>query len=622
MPDINTDLLLSLDVYNDNSEIDSGWVRIDRTDRSSGLFAAAYQKGDQIVIAFRGWDDLDPNDVDDIIRAYDGKPFQQIREAQQFVDKILAENPGATVTLTGHSLGGALAGIMAVRNNLHAETFAQIESVGAAFNSMDGYNFDPFGVSLWKIPPADFNQDITKAELSDYFDVTNRVVFGDIATYNDRTVPLTDQIGVDSVYAQVIENGILEDDSQFGRHLNITGTAFTGIVPAEETVAPYSEAFATAIHALGFHALAIAFKTQMDPLWIALPRLAFQLTNDFLATEADGDRGGVPGYSMTFDALDTIMLDHLNTPAADKTVAEAMIQDWKDIAGAGENSISQNNADVNTALLQLSIQYGAAQSLGDNPPLHSKGIIQVFGDYLQAGLDGSPRWSSDINPEGAHLIRSFADESLGRTATLEGNQVNSAAFLLTEAADGQAATILSTTAGADIIFGGSGGDTLGGAERGDVLFGMGGGDTENGGAGNDVLLGGASSDTLRGNTGADVLNGGKGSDDLVGGLGLDSFVFTNLRNGTEGDIVVDFTVGDDQFDLAQGAFAGIGAKGQLDADAFHEGAAAADAKDRIIYDSATGALYFDADGNGSIDAVRFATLSTGLGLGASDFTII
>jgi Ca2+-binding RTX toxin-like protein len=60
----------------------------------------------------------------------------------------------------------------------------------------------------------------------------------------------------------------------------------------------------------------------------------------------------------------------------------------------------------------------------------------------------------------------------------------------------------------------------------------------------------------------------------------------------------------------------------LPVSAFFEGSSAADASDRIVYDSATGALYFDSDGNGSDPAVRIATLSPGLTLSAGDFIII
>ncbi len=616
MPSTNTNLLLSLDAYEDTSKVTSGWTRIDFTDRSSGLFAAAYQKGNEIVIAFRGWDQLDPQDAPDIYRAYANLPFEQIGDAQDFVDDILAAHPAASITLTGHSLGGALAAIMAVRNDLVAETFAGIESVGAAYKSMNGYDYPVSGLELWDIPDADHNQGITQAALRDYAGVTNHVMFGDIATYNDRTVALLNHIGVDSVYGGAIQNGILDDDSRFGRYINATGTAFTTIVPSQVEGAPYSESFSTALHALGMHALQIVFRTQMNALWVSEQRLAYQLTNDLLATEANGDGP----YRMTFDGLDKIMFDHLNAPAVQHTVAEAMVRDWQDIAAAGDGSVSNANADMNTALLQLSIQFAAAQSLGDDSPGATGGLIRVFDDYLQTGLDGSRAWGGAIDPEGAHLIRNYAEYLLG--AADAGGTIGGARYLLTEAADGNGATISSTTETADLIFGGAGSDLAQGGRGNDVIFGLDGRDTINGGFGADILSGSTKVDQLFGDGGNDLLIGGFGNDRLSGGGGNDTFVFTTLSNGANGDTLTDFLPGFDEIALEQAKFANIGGKGSLVDEAFHEGAAAADVQHRIIYDAATGALFFDADGSNADLAIRIATLSPGLSLSASDFSII
>jgi len=51
-------------------------------------------------------------------------------------------------------------------------------------------------------------------------------------------------------------------------------------------------------------------------------------------------------------------------------------------------------------------------------------------------------------------------------------------------------------------------------------------------------------------------------------------------------------------------------------------ASRADASDRIIYNNATGQLFFDPDGTGAAAAVHFATLTGAPAITASDFTMI
>ena len=65
-----------------------------------------------------------------------------------------------------------------------------------------------------------------------------------------------------------------------------------------------------------------------------------------------------------------------------------------------------------------------------------------------------------------------------------------------------------------------------------------------------------------------------------------------------------------------------GTLGILASGAFHTVGAAADADDRIIYNSTTCALIYDSNGNAAGGATQFATLSTGLALTHSNFTIV
>jgi Ca2+-binding RTX toxin-like protein len=132
------------------------------------------------------------------------------------------------------------------------------------------------------------------------------------------------------------------------------------------------------------------------------------------------------------------------------------------------------------------------------------------------------------------------------------------------------------------------------------------------GAGDDVLIGGA---------GRDYLNGGAGADRLTGGAGADFFVFSAPLAGVAFDTVTDYSVADDTIQLDHQVFAGL-PTGALSPDAFVIGTTATQADDRILYDAASGALWFDADGSAAGAAVQIAQLSAGLALTAADIVVI
>lgn len=177
----------------------------------------------------------------------------------------------------------------------------------------------------------------------------------------------------------------------------------------------------------------------------------------------------------------------------------------------------------------------------------------------------------------------------------------------------------------DLLDGGNGNDALSAGAGNDEIYGRQNNDTLTGGEGEDTLYGGDGDDTLGGGDGFDLLDGGNGgdrldgaagNDTLAGGAGADIFAFTAALGDV--DTINGFSVADDTIELSIAVFTALGA-GSLDPGAFVIGSAAADADDRIIYDAATGALYYDFDGNGAGAAVQFATLATGLALTASDF---
>jgi Ca2+-binding RTX toxin-like protein len=219
--------------------------------------------------------------------------------------------------------------------------------------------------------------------------------------------------------------------------------------------------------------------------------------------------------------------------------------------------------------------------------------------------------------------------------------------------------VLVGNAGNNIINGGGGGGAGGGS--GDIMDGLGGNDTyivdtgdrvyeavgrgsdsvaakvsfallagqeiellstsNNGGTASINLTGNEFGQVLVGNAGNNVLDGGLGNDLLQGLSGADEFTFTTALGAGNVDTILDFVAGTDRIAIDNAVFNTL-PNGALNPNAFFAGTAAHDADDRIIYDSATGQLFYDADGNGAGAQVLFATLTGAPVITASDFLVI
>jgi Ca2+-binding RTX toxin-like protein len=240
---------------------------------------------------------------------------------------------------------------------------------------------------------------------------------------------------------------------------------------------------------------------------------------------------------------------------------------------------------------------------------------------------------------GAHfenLGLGLSDSAIRGTGNELDNQMNG------NAAD----NILDGRAGVDSFQGFAGSDTYFVDNMGDRVF-------ESGGQGNDTvftstsyvllpgsdvellattadngtaaidLRGNQNGNVVRGNGGNNTIGGGDGRDELIGLGGQDLFVFdTPLDAATNLDVIADFNVADDTILLAEDIFSSLSAAlGNLPAGQFVIGTAAQDADDHIIYNNATGALFYDSDGNGAASQVQFARLSAGLALSNLDFFV-
>jgi hypothetical protein len=123
-------------------------------------------------------------------------------------------------------------------------------------------------------------------------------------------------------------------------------------------------------------------------------------------------------------------------------------------------------------------------------------------------------------------------------------------------------------------------------------------------AGDDRIDAGFGFDSVLGGSGNDTLNGGSGRDTLVGGSGADRFRFdADLSAATNIDTITDFSAtAGDRLVLDRAIFTTLNGGGSLSGSAFRAGAglvSATTATDRILYDTSSGALRYDADGSGS-----------------------
>ena len=133
-----------------------------------------------------------------------------------------------------------------------------------------------------------------------------------------------------------------------------------------------------------------------------------------------------------------------------------------------------------------------------------------------------------------------------------------------------------------------------------------------------------------GNAGANTLTGTAYGDTVTGGAGADLFVFNTLPASlANSDIITDFQPGVDFLQFSKAIFTKFASDAGkvLSADEFWSGAgviAGDDSSDRIVYDTTTGNLYYDADGNGAEAAVLVSLvgITTHPALAAADIQVI
>ena len=405
--------------------------------------------------------------------------------------------------------------------------------------------------------------------------------------------------------------------------------------------------------------------------------------NDTLAGGADDDTYDVNDVGDVTSELAGGGTDRVQTSinwTLAANVEQLILTGSSALSGTGNttaNTLTGNSAD--NSLLGLSGKdtlLGGAGADTLNGGTGADSMAGGAGDDVYL-LDAVGDVITEFSGEGTDVIRS----ALTRTLLVNVEQLVLTGSRNVNGTGNADANVITGNTGNNSLSGGAGSDTLLGGQGNDALNGGAGADSMIGGAGDDsytvsqgdkiVEVAGGGTDTvnsviawtltgnienlvltgaagvagtgnalanvLRGNDGgnrllgqdgADTLAGAAGNDTLTGGTGADVFLFdTTLNGSTNRDSVTDFVARTDKIQLDDDIFSSLTGGVALTSAQFLSGAgviSALTSDHRVIYNTTTGALYYDADGLNGEAAVQFAVLgsTTHPALNAGDFVIV
>jgi hypothetical protein len=538
------------------------------------------------VIAFRGLEIPELiNDYAAVNTLLAGEIPAQFHAAWEFYDAVRALRPSAQISLTGHSLGGALASLVFVRDGERVDN--PVDEVVV---------FNP-------VPARETAELIVNGRIGPGGSVLEPPLGGSLEHTDD-------------ISRLVIEGEVAATLRGPGAYL---GTQTLVEVGNEGSLGSGADRFD--LHAITIAALLVSKGLEGDLSFPELSRKVMQFLPEFVNDELidvegfpkDGggntDRGFAGFLQKLFGrgqpAVDTLHQDLF-----------ALSQSTETQAAIADNGI------LTAAYVQFLLQFSAAQVEAERPAEDFKAVLAQAGGALIARLDrfnqdglsvtGSAILGKELVSETiAERVEDVPAEALSPGAS--GPDLKDIESIAVAAGDG--AMEVSASSGGEngepepslLVIGEDQGDTLTGGAKRDILLGGAGDDRLDGGAETDVLLGEDDDDRLNGGEGDDYLFGGAGRDFVDGGEGADE-----LTGGAENDtFIVDG--GDTILDI-EGSDRVVGPQRTLTGGTRERGSSGPYERAGDTYRSSAGDLKVDLSAGGEVTIKDFSNGDGGIEL--------